>query len=86
MPLALAQVCAFSYQLPDDAQVRVVLPRQNRPELGTGGGVVGRVGGLAHAAHKAAGADKVDGILGPMVPGIGKILRIIHNFDGCARR
>ena len=63
------------------AQIRVILPCQNRPKLGAGGGAVGRVGGLVHAVHEAAGADKADGVLRPMVLGVGKILRIINDFD-----
>ena len=62
-------------------QICVVLPRQNRPKLGAGGGVVGGVDGIVHAVHQLAGADKVNGVLRPVISRVGEILRIINDFD-----
>ena len=68
--------------VPDAAagQVRVILPCQNCPQLGAGGGGVGRVDRGAHAVHQPTGTDEVDGVLGPVVPGVDEILRIINDL------
>ena len=62
-------------------QIRVVLAGEDRPQLGAGGGGVGGVGDGVHAVDEAAGADEVDGVLGPMAPGVDEILRVINDFD-----
>ena len=62
-------------------QVRVVLAGEDRPQLGAGGGGVGRVDRGAHAVHQSARTHKVDLVLGPVVPGVDEILRIINDFD-----
>ena len=56
-------LCLF---VPDAAagQVRVILPREDRPKLRPGGGVVGRVDRVAYAVDQPTGADEVDGVLG----------------------
>ena len=61
-------------------QVRVVLAGEDRPQLGAGGGGVGRVDRGAHAVHQPAGADEVDGVLGPVISRVGEILRIINDL------
>ena len=61
-------------------QVRAVLPRKDCPKLGAGGGGVGRVDRGAHAVHQPTGTDEVDGVLGPVVPGVDEILRIINDL------
>ena len=61
-------------------QVRVVLAGEDRPQLGAGGGGVGRVDRGAHAVHQTAGADEVDGVLGPVISRVGEILRIINDL------
>ena len=61
-------------------QVRVVLAGEDRPQLGAGGGGVGRVDRGAHAVHQPAGADEVDGVLGSVISRVGEILRIINDL------
>ena len=61
-------------------QVRVVLAGEDRPQLGAGGGGVGRVDRGAHAVHQPTGADEVDGVLGPVISRVGEILRIINDL------
>ena len=72
-------LCLF---VPDAAagQVRVILPREDRPKLRPGGGVVGRVDRVAYAVHEATGADEVDGVLGPMVSDVDKALGVVHDL------
>ena len=62
------------------AEIRVVLAGEDRPQLGAGGGGVGGVGDSVHAVHQPAGADEVDGVLRPMVPGVNEILRIVNDL------
>ena len=65
-------------------QIRVGLPGQHGPELGAGGGGIGREGVGAGAVQQAAGADEVDGVLRPVVPGVSEVLGIVHDLHGRA--
>ena len=72
--------------VPDAAagQVRVVLAGEDRPQLGAGGGGVGRVDRGAHAVHQPTGTDEVDGVLGPVLLRVDEALGVIHDLHGRA--
>ena len=76
-------LCLF---VPDAAagQVRVILPREDRPKLRPGGGVVGRVDRVAHAVDQPTGADEVDGVLGPVGASVDEILGVVHDLHSRA--
>ena len=61
-------------------QIRVVLAGEDRPQLGAGGGGVGGVGDGVHAVDEAAGADEVDGVLGPVGAGVDEVLGVVHDL------
>ena len=62
-------------------QIRVGLPVQHGPELGAGGGGIGREGVGAGAVQQAAGADEVDVLFRPVTRGVREVLGIIHDLD-----
>ena len=62
-------------------QIRVGLPGQHGPELGAGGGGIGREGVGAGAVQQAAGADEVDVLFRPVTRGVREVLGIIHDLD-----
>ena len=61
-------------------QICVILSRQNRPQLRPGGGGVGGVDRVAHAVHQSTGADEIDGVLGPVVPGVDEALGVVNDL------